>query len=197
MAQSVNINEQTLARMKNNTLMPLIVRDLLLSDTSAAADVTYAMHEIIGNFRAEKALLCGVLTVQEIATYEGIISTDLTFLKMECERLIERYIARDQLALDNPELWEETQRDMMGVIAEDLEGFLDLLNLCHMSFEITNIKMAKILDIITTQLQAHLVIIDEVMEMLEIQGRQMTLTQTHHHDTISGFEANNVIMFPR
>ncbi|MGH1456035.1 MAG: hypothetical protein ACRBDI_04585 [Alphaproteobacteria bacterium] len=187
-------NDQNLALLKNNLQMPLIIRDLLLSNTSPAADATYALHEILGNYTAEQAILCAVMTVQEIATFEDIISADLSFLKMECDRLTERYIARNELATDNPDLWEETQKDMMPVIAEDIESFLDLLDLCNLSFEITNPKTAKILNIITTQLQAHLVIIDEVINLLETQSRSMTITIS---TGINGYQADNIIMFPR
>lgn len=192
---SINTNEQTLARIKNNLQMPLIVRDMLLSDTKPSDDATYALHEMLGNFTAEQAILSSVMTVQEIATFEGIISADLTFLKMECDRLNERYISREQLSHENPDLWEETQKDMMGVIAEDIEGFLDLINLCHLSFEITNPKMASILEIITTQLQAHLVIIDEIIEMLKTEKRSMAFTAPE--SLVNGYEASNVVMFPR
>lgn len=190
----MNTNEQTLARIKNNLQMPLIVRDMLLTDSVPAADATYALHEMLGNYCAEQALLCSVMTVQEIASFEGIISADLSFLQMECDRLMERYISREQLAHDNPDLWEETQKDMMSVIADDTEGFLDLVNLCHLSFEITNPKIAKVLDIITTQLQAHLVIVDEVIEMLKTEKRSMAFTAPQ--SLVNGFDADNVIRFP-
>ncbi len=192
---SINTNEQTLARIKNNLQMPLIVRDMLLSDTKPSDDASYALHEMLGNFTVEQAILSSVMTVQEIATFEGIISTDLTFLEMECDRLNERYISREQLSHENPELWEETQKEMMGVIAEDIEGFLDLINLCHLSFEITNPKMASILEIITTQLQAHLVIIDEIIELLKTEKRSMAITTPQ--SMVNGYEASNVVMFPR
>lgn len=187
-------NDQNLALLKNNLQMPLIVRDLLLSNAVPASDVTYALHEILGNQTAEQAIICSVMTVQEIAVFEGIISADLSFLQMECDRLLERYIARDEMITDNPELWEETQKDMMPVIAEDIEGFLDLLNLCHLSFEITNPRITKILDIITTQLQTQLLIIDEVITLLETKSRSMSLTTSKG---INGYMAENVIMFPR
>jgi hypothetical protein len=194
MAQSINTNEQTLARIKNNLQMPLIVRDLLLSDMKPSTDATYSFHEMIGNFTAEQALLCGVMTVQEIATFEGVISADISFLQMECDRLVERYTSRNALAEENPELWEETQKDMINVITEDIEGFLDVLSLCHMSFEITNPKIAIVLDIMTTQLQAHLVIIDEVAELLK--SEQNNLVFTAPQTMINGYEASNVIRFP-
>lgn len=174
--------------------MPLIVRDLLLSDMKPSTDATYSFHEMIGNFTAEQALLCGVMTVQEIATFEGVISADISFLQMECDRLVERYTSRNALAEENPELWEETQKDMINVITEDIEGFLDVLSLCHMSFEITNPKIAIVLDIMTTQLQAHLVIIDEVAELLK--SEQNNLVFTAPQTMINGYEASNVIRFP-
>lgn len=194
MAQSINTNEQTTARIKNNLQMPLIIRDLLIGDLKPADDATYALHEMLGNFTAEQAILCAAMSVQEIANFEGIISSDLSFLKMECERLQERYITRDLLSKENPELWEETQKEMMSIIAEDIEEFLDILSLCEMSFEITNPKLSSTLSIITTQLQAHLVIIDEVMELLKTDNTPLHFTAPESITT--GYMADNVIMFP-
>ncbi len=185
--------DQNLALLKNNLQMPLITRDLLLSDCTPAADATYALHEMLSDYSAEQAILCAVLTTQEITNFNNAISTDISFLKMECERLTERYTTRIDLEKENNDLWNETQRDMMPVIAEDIEGLLDILNLCSMTFEITNPKVSKILDILTIQLQSHLVIIDEIIERLNTQSRSMTLPPTKK---VNGYQADNVIMFP-
>lgn len=194
MAANINTNDQKRARIKNNLQMPFIVRDLLLCDTPPSADATYALHEMLGNFTAERALLCAALTIKEIATFENIISADLSFLQMEYDRLIERYINREALSEENPDLWETTQKEMIPVIAEDIECFLDLLNLCHLSFEITNPKITKILEIITTQLQAHLVILDEISDMIESEKMNINFTAPESIKDVS--YTNNIIQFP-
>lgn len=195
MAQSVNTMEQKLARIKNNLQMPLVVRDLLMNNASPKTETAYALHEILSNYSAEQALLCAVFSIQEIACFEDISSNDMPFVKMECERIIERYTSRIALSEENPDLWEETQKDMVSVIAEDIEGLCDLIQLCNLSYEITNPKITAILDILEIQLQAQLVIIDEVIELLKSEKRSMALNTPE--SVVSGYEASNVIMFPR
>lgn len=175
---------QTLAALKNRLQMPLIVRDLLITETSASAESTYALHEMLSDYSAEDAILAAAFTLKEIASFQNVAATDLAFLHLECERLIERYSARDDLFQENPDLWNETQSDMVEEIAEDIEGFLDLLSLCMLSFEITAPKIHEILTILDTQLQSQLIIIDEVQSMLDnLETEQVSQT-------------NNIIAFP-
>lgn len=175
---------QTLASLKNRLQMPLAVRDLLITDIAASKDSTYALHEMLSDYSAEDAILAGAFTMQEIAAYQNVAATDLAFLHLECDRLIERYSARDDLFQENPEMWNETQSDMVSEIAEDIEGFLDLLSLCMLSFEITAPKIYEILNILDTQLQAQLIIIDEVQSMLDnLETEQIA-------------QPNNIIAFP-
>ena len=183
MAQST----QQLALLKNNLQVPLIVRDLVVTGRVPSPDTTYGLHEMMGSYEPEKAVLCTAFVMKEIAALESFAATDMAFLHLECERLIERYSARDDLATDNPELWTESQPDTMGDIAEDLEGFIDLLSLCKLSFEITAPYVAQILDIMEVQLQCQLMIVDTVIENLEAQPVPPAIT---------GYAADNVIAFP-
>ena len=146
----------------------------------------------MGNYQPDAALLCASLVLSEISALESIAASNLEFLHMECARLIERYSARDDLAHSNPDLWEETQVDMMSEIAEDLEGFIDLISLCKLSFEITAPNVVQILEILDVQLQCQLMIIDEVLERLAALKKKATLTTP----TITGYAADNVIVFP-
>ncbi len=177
------------ALLKNKLQMPLIVRDLLVTNSIPAADAEYGLHEMMSNFECDQALLCAAFTMQEVAAAENATSTDLSLLNMECERLIERYSARSELEEENHELWTETQADMLPVMAEDMEGFIELLSLCQMSFEIMNPKTAKIVSMIMTQLQSHLMIIDEVVGMLETQEKPKTMMNAQPY-------ADNVLSFP-
>ncbi len=185
-------NDKQMALLKNRLQMPLIVRDMLIIGQTPLADENYALHEMMGNFKAEEALLCAAFTMKEIADFESVVSADLAFLHMECDRIIERYSMRDAMAEENPELWSETQINMMDIISEDTEELLELTELCGLSYEITNPKIVKFLDIIATQLSSHLMIIDEVISMQQEAGYTNALTQP----VITGFEADNVIMFP-
>lgn len=175
---------QNLANLKNRLQMPLIVRDLLITQEQPNAEENYGLHEMLSDYSAEDALLTAAFTMQEIAAHQNVAVSDLAFLHLECERLIERYAARDDLFQENEELWSETQSDMVSEIAEDIEGFLDLLSLCILSFEITAPKIHKILTILDVQLQAQLIIIDEVQAMLDNLE-----TQPHA-------QTGNVIQFP-
>ena len=188
MAQS----DKQMAILKNKLQMPLIVRDMLKAEHTPSADENYALHEMLGNFSAEDALLCTAFTMKEISDYEDINSTNLTFLNMECERIIERYSARDDMASENPDLWSETQMNMLECLSEDLEELLELIELCHMSYEVTNPKITKFLDIMTAQLQSHIMIIDEAISMQQIPAH----TNSIEKPAITGMEADNIIMFP-
>ncbi len=186
------MNDKEMALLKNRLQMPLIVRDLLITNQTPSADENYALHEMLGNFTSDEALLCSAFVMKEIADFDKSVSTDLAFLHMECDRLIERYSARADLAKENPEIWNETQNAMLNTIFEDMEDFLELIELCHMSYEVTNPRITKFLDIITAQLQSHLMIIDEA-----ILARQKITDKTDiSQPYVTGFAADNVIMFP-
>ncbi len=188
MAQS----KEHIAYLMNKLQMPLIIRDHLVTGVPLNAEGTYALHEMMGNFAPDYAILSAAFVMQEIAANETIDQQDLRFLNMECERLVERYAARDDLAQDNAALWEETQMDMMVPLAEDIEGFIDIITLCHMSFEITEPKIAQILNVLIIQLQSHLVIVDEVIAMkVEIENALDIPAPL-----ITGYAADNVVRFP-
>ena len=190
MAQS----EKQIALLKNKLQMPLVIRDLLITNQKPSADATYALHEMMSNFQPEEAVLCAAFTMKEIAAHDAFTSTDLAFLNMECDRIIERYSARDDLAEDNPDLWLESQGEMMYCIAEDIDDFLELIFLCYMSFEVTSPEITALLDIITTQLQSHSMIVDEVISLQEEMRRGANAggsTQSSRR------RADNVIIFPR
>ncbi len=179
-------NTQQRALLKNRLQTPLIIRDLLVTATAPSAETTYALHEILSDLCAEDAILSSAFILQEITALEGIAASDLDFLHLECDRLIECYAARDDLANDNPALWEQTKREKISNIAEDIEGLIDLLSLCILSFEITAPQIAEILGILEIQMQAHLIIIDQIQELLESpEQAQIPYTYT-----------NNVIAFP-
>ncbi len=184
-------SNQQLALLKNKIYIPMIVRDLLSTGQEPSRETNYALHEMIGNYQPETALLCSAFVMKEITTHKKIGQDDLSFLNMECERIIERYSARDDLAQENPELWEETQIQMINDIAEDLDGFIDLISLCKLSFEITAPHIAKILDIFDLQLQCQLMIIDQVMEHITKQKKSKPM-----QCNIIGHDADNIIIFP-
>ncbi|MBI1302110.1 MAG: hypothetical protein GC137_10740 [Alphaproteobacteria bacterium] len=185
MAQS---NKQ-MALLKNRLQMPMIVRDLLVTQLEPADDATYGLHEMMGNFRPEEALLCAALVMEEVAFFEREIDADMKFLKMECARIIERYSARDDLAQDNPELWAETEADMLPVLADDLEEFLEIIFMCYLNFELVNPNVTAILDILTAQLQSHSMIVDEVLLLHEDIAKEAPPTQQPY--------IGNIVSFPK
>ena len=132
------------------------------------------------------------LYMQEIGRMETIAVNDMAFLHLECERLIERYSARDDLSADNPELWKETQADMLSETAEDLEGFLDLLSMCKLSFEITAPRIVDILNILEAQLESQLMIVDTVLDM----KAEEYLERQEHQAIPALSKSSNIIQFP-
>ena len=162
-------NDQQLALLKNRLQMPLIVRELLSAGKVPSDEETYGLHHMLSEYSIEDALLCGAFVMKEIAALGNTHPSDMAFMHMECERLIERYSARDDLAQENPDLWSASQIDMLDDMAEDLECFLDLLALCKLSYEITAPCVTSILDILDTQLQSQLMMVDEIISMHQEQ----------------------------
>lgn len=176
---------QTRATIKNKLQTPLVIRDILQSKSETEDDALYALHEILSDQDAENALLSAAFIMQEITAFQTVATNDLAFLHLECDRIIERYCTREDLSHENPKLWNDSHPDMIDEIAEDIEGFLDLTALCQLSFEITAPRIAQILNIITTQLQSALLIIDEVINMTACKKPVINMTYT-----------DNVIQFP-
>lgn len=183
--------------------MPLIVRELLTADLLPSDDEHYALHTMLSEFSIEDALLCGAFVMKEIADIGNVHPSDMAFLHMECERLIERYSARDDLAQENPKLWSASQIEMLDDIAEDLESFLDLLALCKLSYEITSPCVTGILEILDAQLQSQLMIIDEIITMHQAEmlrkvnevSASTTVTNTVIAAQYSTY-GDNIILFP-
>ncbi len=183
--------------------MPLIVRDLLSAGKIPSGEEIYAMHSMLSEFTIEDSLLCGAFVMKEIADLGNVCPADMAFMHMECERLIERYSARDDLAQENPELWNETQIAMLDNMAEDLECFLDLLALCKLSYEITRPNVASILEILDTQLQSQLLIVDEAISLHQSTSLSKKETKPTTKTTTSnviaaqfGASGDNIIPFP-
>ena len=185
MAQSTT----QMAQLKNRLQMPMLIRDLLVTGLSPSDDTTYGLHEMMGNFQPEEALLCAAFIMKDIAALESDQSDDLKFLHMECDRIIDRYCARDDLAQENPELWTKTEGDTLHLIADDIEDFLEVVFLCYMTFEITNPQRTDILNIITAQLQSHAMIVDEVMLL-----REDMRTESMAENAVT--KETNIVLFP-
>ncbi len=196
-------SDKQLALLKNRLQMPLIVRELLSAGKMANGEETYAMHSLLSEFSMEDSLLCGAFVMKEVADLGDVCPADMAFMHMECERLIERYSARDDLAQENPEFWNFTQIKMLDDIADDLECFLDLLALCRLSYEITHPSVAKILEILDAQLQSQLLVIDEVIAMHQAEAiGEVIETPANKVSTDNivaaqfGASGDNILLFP-
>lgn len=170
-----------LAELKSRLEIPLVVRRVLKKSEAFDNDAAYAIAEVMSNLNPEDVLLCAAFSMKEIAGFEALAINDLTFLHMECDRIIERYGSTS-------DLWADTQHNMMDEMAEDLEGFLDLCALCHLSFEVTAPIIAQMIEIFAVQLQSQLLVIDEVIDLQADIENALKLSPIEYTD--------NVIQFP-
>lgn len=179
----------TLAALKNRLQIPMIVRDYLEDSSITAAEIQYGMNDMLSNFKSEDAVLSIAFAMSDIATLCHDNDEQMSLLKMECDRLIERYAARDRMSQHDPDHWHMTQAQMIPVIAEDIDGFLELLEMCHMTLDITAPRPASILTTFIAQLGAHGMIMDTIKTAL------MTEAATHAHRCATPF-SDNIIPFP-
>ena len=65
------------ALLKNKLQMPLIVRDMLVTNQSPADDANYALHEMMSDFQPDESILCSAFVMQEMASIRNIDPSDL------------------------------------------------------------------------------------------------------------------------
>lgn len=178
----INHHEQNLAYLKNKLQLPLIARDYLHDNQAPKDESRYALHDIMSNLAPQDALLCSAFIMKEINAFLNI---DTQMLQNECDRLIEAYAGAHD---------HTTTQNTIDTLSADLIAFAEILDMCQISYDILNPKAADILGIITTQIHAQILIIDSVIEMIEAQNVQQRLLA--QGTQISGYRADNVVMFP-
>lgn len=184
--------KQKTAQIKNELQVPLIVRDFLEGREEFTVESHYAMSETLSNLPPCGALLSCAFAYQNFIAACDTKTTNLDILNMACDRLIERYVSREILADENPDLWEETQPDMMICIAEDIEETLILVALCEDRFKHMSAQEQSLLNSLRIQLQAQFVIVEEVLhlhELLQIENIEVGYVPQH-------IMSDNVIAFP-
>lgn len=180
----LNHHEQQLALLKNKLQLPLIARDYLLADETPNAESRYALHEMMSNLQPQDALLCAAFILKEISSFGEKQNPAEILLHRECDQIIACYANKDDFNETNVTL---------HVFANDMERFAELIDLCQLSYDIMNEKASDLLEIISTQIHAHITIVDTVLDMMDGAQHKKMLKSA---PIISGYKADNVVMFP-
>lgn len=186
------VQDQKRAQLKVKLQLPIVVRELLKGTETLDDAAMYVISDMLCGYAPDQALLACAMAAKEIAAYDSENISDVGLLNMEAERIIECYATRLELGEDDPDLWADTQNNMMHVIAEDLESFTELMTLCQLSFDVTDKMLARLSSIMAAQLHSQLMIVDQVIELL---GSVDRATDMPAH-AMTGYMADNVVMFP-
>lgn len=186
MSTTTNKKDQELALLKVRMQAPMIVRDLLATNLKLDSDMQFSLSEMISNMDAINTLLCAALSMKEINDFKDAGAQCKNLAGLECERILERY--HENAAINGPE-WD------IKTLAEDLENFIEMAELCHMSYEILDPKIAAIINVLCAQINAQIMIVDHVIAYMNAQ-------EQHGHKSLkvsaykTGYAADNIVMFP-
>lgn len=155
-------DDRNLALLKSRLQLPLIVRQLLKSGEKMEGETKYAIHTLLGDLDPVQALLCAAFCLKEIADYEGLDFSGYNFLHTECNRLIKRYAHAHLFMQEGHAGQTESVASAWAELAEDLENFSEMLDLCRLSFEVVGPHSFEILEILSIQIDAQALIAEEV-----------------------------------
>jgi len=193
----ISQGELELARLKNRLQLPLVVRDHLMDHKLLADDETYALHETLSEMEAHDVIVCAAMCLKEIADYEGMDFSGYNFLHTECNRMIKRYANALLFNRDQDAFWDERFSYTLSQLSSDLESFTEIVELCLMSFEILNPCAADVLQVLSTQLQSQMLIVDEIagMHAERREEPQEQPSMNIGNPQMTGYGADNVVLF--
>jgi len=203
------MNSQDLAKIANRLQVPVIANHIMDDPAILNDDMHFALHDLLSDMQPDSALLSIALTAKSICQQYITASESMAIMDIECQRVISDYgqlWVQDgkQEAEDALELY-----DSMSYISEDLEYFIDMLELNIAYLRSKDETAATIFEILLAQTKAHFLIAEEFINALsyathnDIQERvehkmnnemDFALAQQKLDDNQS--TSGNIILFP-
>lgn len=190
---TITMTDKDLALLTTKLEVPMIIRDALECGTEINEETQYGLHQILSDMKPDSALLSLALSTKIIAShYTG---TDI--LMMECDRIINDY---GQLWLDNAHNQKIDNDYLLGVLDNipcDLEGLMEIMqiNLSYAALE--SAAISQILDIFQIQADAHAIIAEEFLSILEMASAQQSLQKLQVPSELAALNSasDNIVAF--
>ena len=133
--------------------LPFAVKDILEKNGQMSADEEYAMHEIICDMQPDSALIAIALCARNLAQH--IKSSRGDKLRSFSAFTIGEYAPAWLSNANQEKLSDESYRDLLREVPEDLSMMSSLLTACSSSFHDKNNNIAKICNILAIQAASH------------------------------------------
>lgn len=188
------LNEQQLALLHTYLMVPIAVGDYLYNNTRVSDDGQYALHEALSEIDPDSALLAIAISAKHIALrYVNHIPVAAA-LSLEASKIIDDY-GPDWLAnYRGAPLDEDSLRESLSHVPEDLESLADLLDAVRLTLSDSEDPCLILCDILSIQARAHMEIADYILTELDRdEGEGFCAAD---YSTASAPAGDNIILFP-
>ncbi|MCB1592423.1 MAG: hypothetical protein KDI90_08235 [Alphaproteobacteria bacterium] len=148
-------------------LLPTIIKGALNGQIALNPEAEHSIHTVISEMEPDIALLCCAHIAQEIYKFEKARELDLAFLGKLSEKIIKEFRPLCALSQTAPDLRAAKLKAALPRLADQMEKFMDNLDLTRVALEIYDTEAAAILDILRIQLQGQFLIVDQLIEIQE------------------------------
>lgn len=148
-------------------LLPTIIRGALSDHIALTIEAQHSIHTVISEMEPDIALLCCAHIAQEIYKFEKARDLDLAFLGNLSEKIIKEFRPLCALSQTNQNLRNIKLKAALPRLADQMEKFMDNMDLTRVALEIYDTDASAILDILRIQLQGQFLIVDQLIETQE------------------------------
>lgn len=167
------MNQKDLALMTNRLEVPLVVKALVEQNQEIEDDIHYGLHEALSDMQPDTALLAITISAKAMAGMYAGTNSGSEIISMACERIISEY---GPLWLENARIIDSGNIKAMNNaylvsllenIPEDLETLSELININLSYAAFDNAAVAQICEILQIQADAHAIIAEEFLSLME------------------------------
>lgn len=188
MLQAHRIKPKDLALMASHLQAPMVIADILSKRSDLDDDTRFGLHDLLSEMQPDSVLLTIALAVKPVAEAFAPASASMGVMAMECGRLMEEYGHAWLAQLRQQDPGRISSAEILGDMIEDLEYFIELLELGIDFLRAKDALSAEIFEILFVQARAHLLIAEEFLHAASSVIPPMLAQQA--------LAANNIIQFP-
>jgi hypothetical protein len=188
------MTEQDLSLLHTHLVVPIAVGDIIYGEQTVEDDVQYGLHEALSEIDPDSALLAIALSAKHIALQKASDMPMAGALSIEASKIIDDYGPEWLMNFRKGPLDEDTLRDTLKHVPEDLESLAELLEALQASLADETGSLSKLCRILSIQARAHMEIADFILSELDAADGESELMADMIPAPVP--QADNIILFP-